>query len=102
MLSMMAALAPHECHPKCLPRACLMQAEGIALDLAGGKEVSAKQAQDMAWNQASVSVWDLAQVEEEAHQDGKLAVWEEEAQAQMARQDSAMRKSSIERDFGGQ
>ena len=76
------------------------EAEAIALDLAGGKELTSRQAQDMAWNQASVSVWDLEQVEEEAHQDGKLAVWEEEAQAQMARQDSAMRKSSIEGDFG--
>jgi hypothetical protein len=76
------------------------EAESIALDLAGGKEVSPQQAQDMAWNDASISVWDLAQVEEEAHQDGKLAVWEEEAQAQMAREDSAMRQSSIERDFG--
>ena len=54
----------------------------------------------MAWNQASVSVWDLEAVEEEAHQDGKLAVWEEEAQAQMARQDSAMRGDAIQRDFG--
>ena len=53
----------------------------------------------MAWNQASVSVWDLEAVEEEAHQEGKLAVWEEEAQAQMARQDSAMRKSAIEGDW---
>jgi len=75
------------------------EAEAIALDLAGGKELSARQAQDMAWNQASVSVWDLEAVEEEAHQEGKLAVWEEEAQAQMARQDSAMRKSAIEGDW---
>jgi len=78
------------------------EAEAIALDLAGGKELSARQAQDMAWEQASVSVWDLEAVEEEAHQDGKLAVWEEEAQQQMARQDSDMRKSAIDSDWTGQ
>jgi len=75
------------------------EAEAIALDLAGGKELTSRQAQDMAWDQASVSVWDLEAIEEEAHQDGKLAVWEDEAQAQMARQDSAMRKSAVEGDF---
>lgn len=75
------------------------EAEAIALDLAGGKELSARQAQDMAWDQASVSVWDLEQVEEEAHAEGKLAVWEDEAQAQMARQDSAMRKKAIDTDY---
>jgi hypothetical protein len=61
--------------------------------------VTARQAQDMAWDQASVSVWDLEQVEEEAHAEGKLAVWEDEAQAQMARQDSAMRKKAIDTDY---
>jgi hypothetical protein len=75
------------------------EAEAIALDLAGGKELTARQAQDMAWDQASVSVWDLEQVEEEAHAEGKLAVWEDEAQAQMARQDSAMRKKAIDTDY---
>ena len=41
----------------------------------------------------------LEQVEEEAHAEGKLAVWEDEAQAQMARQDSAMRKKAIDTDY---
>lgn len=78
------------------------EAESVALELADGKEISAKQAQDLAWERQTVSVWDLEQVEEEAHQDGNFAVWEEEAQAQMARQDSAMRKSAIDDQFGGQ
>jgi len=75
------------------------EAEAIALDLAGGKQLTSRQAQDMAWDQASVSVWDLEQVEEEAHQEGKLAVWEDEAQEQMARQDSAMRKAAVDTDW---
>ena len=53
----------------------------------------------MAWEQATVSVWDLSQIEEEAHAEGNFAMWEEEAQAQMARQDSAMRKSAIDGDW---
>jgi len=75
------------------------EAESAALDLADGKEISAKQAQDMMWDRGTVSVWDLEQIEEEAHQDGNFAVWEEEAQQQMARQDSAMRKNAIDQDY---
>jgi len=75
------------------------EAEAVALELAGGRELTAKQAQDMAWERATVSVWDLEQVEEEAHQEGKLAVWENEAQEQMARQESANRRSAVEADF---
>ena len=75
------------------------EAEAIALDLADGKELTARQQQDMAWEQGGVSVWDLAQIEEEAHQDGNFAVWEEEAQQQMARQDAAMRKQAIDSDW---
>ena len=75
------------------------EAEAVALDLAGGKELTARQQQDMMWDRGSVSVWDLEQVEEEAHQDGKMAVWEEEAQAQMARQDNAQRQQQIQQDF---
>jgi hypothetical protein len=71
----------------------------VALELAGGKEITAKQAQDLAWDRNTVSVWDLGQVEEEAHQDGNLAVWEDEAQKQMARQDQAMRQKSIDSDY---
>lgn len=75
------------------------EAEAVALDIAGGKELTARQQQDMAWDQGSVSVWDLGQVEEEAHQEGNLAVWEQEAQDQMARQDAAQRSAAIDKDF---
>jgi hypothetical protein len=75
------------------------EAEAVALELAGGKELTSKQAQDLAWERGSVSVWDLEQIELEAHQDGNMAMWEDEAQAQMARQDSAMRKNALETDF---
>ena len=47
------------------------------------------------WEKAFVSVWDLEQVEEEAHQDGRMAVWEQEAQDQMARQDQRDRQAGI-------
>ena len=59
--------------------------------------VDAKQL-DMAWNSKTVSVWDLGQVEEEAHEQGKLAVWEEEAQQQLARQEEASRVKGLEGD----
>ena len=75
------------------------EAEEVALELAEGKEISARQAQDMMWEKGSVSVWDLEAVEEEAHQDGNFAMWEAEAQEQMARQDSAMRKSAFDQDW---
>ena len=75
------------------------EAERIALDLAGGKELTAKQQQDMMWDRGTVSVWDLEQVEEEAHQDGNFAVWEQEAQDQMARQETSKRQSAIQQDF---
>jgi len=76
------------------------EAESAALELAEGKEISAKEAQDLAWEKQTVSVWDLGQIEDEAHQDGNFAVWEEEAQQQMARQDSAMREQAIKNDQG--
>lgn len=78
------------------------EAEAVALDIAGGKELTARQQQDMAWDRGSVSVWDLGQVEEEAHQEGKLAMWEQEAQDQFARQDMAQRSQAVDADFGGQ
>ena len=71
------------------------EAEAVALALAGGKELTAQQQQDMMWEKAFVSVWDLEQVEEEAHQDGRMAVWEQEAQDQMARQDQRDRQAGI-------
>ncbi|KAL3910162.1 MAG: hypothetical protein SGPRY_009158 [Prymnesium sp.] len=74
--------------------------QAVALELAGGRELSAKEAQDMAWERQTVSVWELEQVEEEAHQDGNFAVWEKEAQEQMARQESAARARSIQDDMG--
>ncbi|KAL1519927.1 hypothetical protein AB1Y20_023415 [Prymnesium parvum] len=76
------------------------EAEAVALELAGGRELSAKEAQDMAWERQTVSVWALEQVEEEAHQDGNFAVWEKEAQEQMARQEAATRARSIQQDLG--
>lgn len=49
--------------------ACRMQvemiaaeAEEVALDLAGGKEITAREQQDMMWQSGSVSVWDLESV----------------------------------------
>ena len=78
------------------------EAEAVALDIAGGKELSSRQQQDMAWDRGSVSVWDLGQVEEEAHQEGKLAMWEQEAQDQFSRQDSDQRSRAIDSDFSGQ
>ena len=51
------------------------------------------------WDRGTVSVWDLGAIEDEAHQDGNFAVWEEEAQQQMARQDAAMRKQAIDSDW---
>ena len=71
----------------------------MALELAEGKEISARQAQDMMWEKGSVSVWDLEAVEEEAHQDGNFAVWEEEAQKQLERQETASREQGIMQDF---
>ena len=76
------------------------EAEAVALDLAGGKELSSKQQQDLMWERGTVSVWDLEQIEEEAHQDGNFAVWEEEAQQQMQRQETASREQSILSDMG--
>lgn len=34
----------------------------MALELAGGKELTAKEAQDLAWERQTVSVWDLEKV----------------------------------------
>lgn len=77
------------------------EAEQVALDLAGGEELSPQQMQDMMWDKSFVSVWDLEQVEEEAHQEGKMAVWEQEAQDQMTRQEERSRSQSIASDFDG-
>jgi len=75
-----------------------VEAEEVAYELAGGNEVTAKEAQDMAWEDESISVWDLAQFEEEAHQDGKMAVWEKDAQAQI-KKDEESRKKGVLEDF---
>jgi len=77
------------------------EAEAVALELAGGREMTAQQQQDMMWNQGMVSVWDLGQIEEQAEQEGKMAVWEQEAQDQMARQDTASREDAIKKDLLG-
>lgn len=73
------------------------EAEAVALELAGGKELSSRQQQDMMWDRGSVSVWDLEQVEEEAHQDGNYAMWEPEAQEIIENQE---RREAAQRDFG--
>jgi len=54
------------------------EAEAVALELAGGKEITAAEAQDMMWNERTVSVWDLGNMEDEAHQNNQVAVWEQE------------------------
>ena len=74
------------------------EAEAIALELAGGKEVSAQEQQDMMWNRGTVSVFELEKVEDQAHEEGKLAVWEKEAQDQIEK-DTAARAAAIESDI---
>jgi hypothetical protein len=69
--------------------------EAIALELSGGKRMTARQAQDKAMEESHVSVFDLEHMEKEARQDGKLAIWEEEAQAQVAKKDNAEREKSV-------
>jgi len=76
------------------------EAEAVALDLAGGREMTSKEQQDMMWNKQFVSVWDLEAVEEEAHQNNQLAVWEEEAQQQMQRDQDA-RAANVLKGFEG-
>lgn len=44
------------------------EAEEIALELAGGREISAKEQQDLMWDSGTVSVWDLEAMEQEAEQ----------------------------------
>jgi hypothetical protein len=75
------------------------EAEEVALGLAGGKELSAKEQQDMAWEQNSVSVWDLGQVEEQSREEGGYAFWEQEAQDQFAA-DAEQRQKGILKDIG--
>ena len=67
--------------------------------MAGGKELSAKEQQDMAWEQNSVSVWDLGQVEEQSREEGGYAFWEQEAQDQFAA-DAEQRQKGILKDIG--
>ena len=74
------------------------EAEAIALELAGGKEVSAQEQQDMMWDRGTVSVFELEKVEDQAHEEGKLAVWEKEAQDQIEK-DTAARAAAIETDI---
>uniref|UniRef100_A0A7S4B5Z4 Uncharacterized protein n=1 Tax=Chrysotila carterae TaxID=13221 RepID=A0A7S4B5Z4_CHRCT len=56
------------------------EAEEMALELAGGREVTAREQQDMMWQSGSVSVWDLEQIEEQAREQNGYAVWEPEGQ----------------------
>jgi hypothetical protein len=38
------------------------EAEEVALEIAGGKEITAREQQDLVWQSRTVSVWDLEQV----------------------------------------
>mmetsp|Transcript_51751 Transcript_51751/g.166892 ORF Transcript_51751/g.166892 Transcript_51751/m.166892 type:complete len:384 (-) Transcript_51751:43-1194(-) len=76
-----------------------LEAEEVALEIAGGEEVTARQQQDMMWDRGTVSVWQLEEVENKAHEEGKLAVWEKEAQDQMSR-DMEDRMKSLKGDDG--
>lgn len=38
------------------------EAEEVALEIAGGKEITAREQQDLMWQSGTVSVWDLEQV----------------------------------------
>ena len=44
----------------------------MALDLAGGKELSSQEQQDLMWESQTVSVWDLGQVEEQAREQHRV------------------------------
>ena len=46
-----------------------------------------------------VSVWDLEQVEEEAADQGNMAMWEQDAQDQFQRQETEQRKASVAKDL---
>ena len=51
------------------------------------------------WDRGTVSVWQLEGGENKAHEEGKLAVWEKEAQDQMSR-DMEDRMKSLKGDDG--
>ena len=72
------------------------EAEEVTLDLAGGKELTARDQQDMAWEKQTVSVWDLGAVEDQAREEGGYAMWEKEAQDIMA--DTDQRKAGLQKD----
>lgn len=71
-------------------------AEAVTKILSGGKIPTREERLDYAHNVERVSIWDLAAMEEEAHEQGKMAVWEEDAQQQFARQEERARKASGE------
>ena len=56
------------------------EAEEVALELAGGREITAQEQQDMMWNAQTVSVWDLEAMEDEAEQNNQVPVWSDEGQ----------------------
>ena len=76
------------------------EAEAVAFDLAGGKEMSAREQQDLMWEKGSVSVWDLEQIEEQAESEGKVTVWSDEGQRSIA-QEEEMRRNALLRDQQG-
>lgn len=73
------------------------EAEEVALEIAGGKEITAREQQDMMWERGTVSVWDLEQVENQAHEQGGYAVWEKEGQDLMQK-DMQQRMKGLQQD----
>jgi len=73
------------------------EAEEVTLDLAGGKELTARDQQDMAWEKETVSVWDLGAVEEQSREEGGYAYWEKEAQ-DIINSDTDQRKAGLQKD----
>ena len=76
------------------------EAEAVALDLAGGKVMTPQEQQQMMWDQGTVSVWDLEAVENQAEENGQVAVWSEEGQKSIA-QEEEMRRRSAQQQMGG-
>ena len=74
------------------------EAEEVALELAGGREITAQEQQDMMWNAQTVSVWDLEAMEDEADQNNQVPVWSDEGQQII--DDSEARKRAARQQQG--
>ena len=75
------------------------EAEEVALELAGGREITAQEQQDMMWNAQTVSVWDLEAMEDEADQNNQVPVWSDEGQQII--DDSEARKRAAQQQQQG-